>query len=77
LQTAKVLVSQQNKVIICGRSNEKLEEAKALVPELIYECDISELENRRKLATWIAAEHPKRIIEFERKTSKLSFRVYV
>jgi uncharacterized oxidoreductase len=46
LQTAKVLVSKQNKVIICGRSNKKLEEAKALVPELItYKCDISELEN--------------------------------
>ena len=60
LQTAKVLVSKQNKVIICGRSNKKLEEAKALIPELItYECDISELKNCKKLATWIASKHPK------------------
>ena len=49
LQTAKVLASKQNKVVICGRSVKKLEAAKALVPELItYVCDISELENCKK-----------------------------
>ena len=46
LQTAKFLASKQNKVIICGRFNKKLVEAKALLPELItYECDFYELEN--------------------------------
>lgn len=58
-QAAKVLASKQNKVIICGRSIKRLEEAKALVPELItYECDISESENCKKIAAWIATEHP-------------------
>ena len=58
-QTAKVLATKQNKVIICGRSIKRLKEAKALLPELItYVCDISELENCKKIAAWIATAHP-------------------
>jgi uncharacterized oxidoreductase len=42
LELSNALVQKGNKVIICGRSNEKLDEARRIEPELItYQCDLS------------------------------------
>jgi uncharacterized oxidoreductase len=42
LELSKALVQRGNKVIICGRSNEKLINAKDIEPKLItYQCDLS------------------------------------
>jgi uncharacterized oxidoreductase len=42
LELSKVLTQRGNKVIICGRSNEKLSYAKSMEPKLItYQCDLS------------------------------------
>jgi uncharacterized oxidoreductase len=43
LELSKVLVQKGNKVIICGRSIEKLNAAKNVEPKLItYQCDLSD-----------------------------------
>jgi uncharacterized oxidoreductase len=50
LELAKQLISLGNKVIICGRRMEKLEEAKLLLPNVtIFPCDLAKLEERRTL----------------------------
>jgi uncharacterized oxidoreductase len=42
LELSKVLIQKGNKVIICGRSIEKLSKAKSEEPKLItYQCDLS------------------------------------
>jgi uncharacterized oxidoreductase len=42
LELSKVLIQKGNKVIICGKSNEKLAAAKKMIPQLItYQCNIS------------------------------------
>jgi uncharacterized oxidoreductase len=53
LELAKRL-SKNNKVIICGRSKEKLEQVKSKLPEIsIYQCDLAKHEECEGLATWI------------------------
>jgi len=43
LELSKVLIQKGNKVIICGKSNEKLLAAKKMIPQLItYQCDLSD-----------------------------------
>lgn len=43
LELARLLVAQNNTVLICGRRREKLEEAVAAIPELIaYICDVGD-----------------------------------
>lgn len=51
--------AQANTVIICGRSEEKLQTAKKLVPELhTHACDLADEAERRALVTWIENEFP-------------------
>lgn len=59
LELSKQFVNTQNKVIICGRSQKRLEEAKKLVPELeIYQCDISDKKQCADLALYIEDKFP-------------------
>lgn len=49
-EMAKQMVAQQSLVIICGRSQDKLDEAKKQVPELVtIQCDITKKEDRARL----------------------------
>lgn len=59
LELSKVLVQKGNKVIICGKSNEKLMAAKKLEPKLItYQCDLSDSQECINLSRQIAENHP-------------------
>lgn len=54
-EMAKQMVAQHSVVIICGRSQEKLEDAKRKVPQLVtIQCDITKAEDRRALHKQIA-----------------------
>ena len=51
---AESLVKAGNKVIICGRRQAKLAEAKALLPGLeTFECDVTDEKQRESLFTWV------------------------
>jgi len=59
LEFAKVLIEKGNKVIICGKSNEKLLAAKKMIPELItYQCDLSNSQECTDFAKRIIENHP-------------------
>jgi uncharacterized oxidoreductase len=48
----------KNKVIVCGRSKEKLENVKKLLPEVdAFQCDISSAAEREKLFVFLKANH--------------------
>ncbi|MFP7298296.1 SDR family oxidoreductase [Neobacillus niacini] len=48
-----------NKVIVCGRREAKLQEAKRKYPELItHMCDVTKESDRIALFDWITSEHP-------------------
>jgi uncharacterized oxidoreductase len=54
LELTRVLSKNNNRVIICGRSEQKLNAAKAEIPGLItYQCDLSEAEQCHELANWL------------------------
>ena len=54
LETAKQLLREGAQVIICGRSDDKLIEAKKLLPDVdIFRCDVTSDENRRALVGYI------------------------
>lgn len=56
---AERLVKLGNTIIICGRRQEKLEEAKKRLPGLhVKRCDISKEGERRALYDWISKEFP-------------------
>ena len=56
---AEYLLECGNTVIICGRNETKLAEAKEKHPELItYVCDVADEGSRRALADALAEEHP-------------------
>ncbi|RDY61043.1 SDR family oxidoreductase [Flagellimonas nanhaiensis] len=58
LELSKKLV-ENNKVLICGRSRQRLENAKELIPALeIFQCDLSDKNQCNSLADWIKEEHP-------------------
>lgn len=58
-ELAKQLVKQKNRVLICGRSADKLKKAKRLLPDIHYlQCDISKGDECHKLARWVSNEHP-------------------
>jgi uncharacterized oxidoreductase len=57
-ELAKQLAAKNNIVIICGRREEKLIQAKTLLPNvIIYKCDISQNEERRKLFQFCLNNH--------------------
>ncbi|MBK7175010.1 MAG: SDR family NAD(P)-dependent oxidoreductase [Bacteroidales bacterium] len=59
LELSKALIKKGNKVIICGRSNEKLAAAKNQEPSLItYQCDLSNSRECIDFARKIATDHP-------------------
>ncbi|MGE5354827.1 MAG: SDR family oxidoreductase [Deltaproteobacteria bacterium] len=59
LELSKVLIQKGNKVIICGKSNEKLLAAKKLLPQLItYQCDLSDSQECADFAKRIIENHP-------------------
>ncbi len=56
-EMAKQMVAQQSTVIICGRSQEKLDNAKRQVPQLVtIQCDITKFENREALYNRISEQ---------------------
>ena len=58
LELARQLIAR-NRVIICGRSASRLNEAKEAIPELCtFSCDISKQEDRQKLVDWVIEHHP-------------------
>ena len=59
LELAKQLIARQNTVIICGRSEKKLEEAKKLLPDVhTVPCDVASEEDRSRLFQWIEVHYP-------------------
>jgi uncharacterized oxidoreductase len=59
LELAKEFIKLGNKVIICGRREEKLNEAKSLLPNLITKkCDIGMMEQRRELFNFCVENYP-------------------
>jgi uncharacterized oxidoreductase len=59
LELSKTLIQKGNKVIICGRSNDKLTEAKKILPKLItYQCDLSDEKQCNNLVKVISENHP-------------------
>ena len=59
LALAETLIKECNEVIICGRRESKLMEAKHLFPSLhIYVCDIAKKSERESMYQWVIAEFP-------------------
>ncbi|MEN8193585.1 MAG: SDR family NAD(P)-dependent oxidoreductase [Bacteroidota bacterium] len=59
LELSQQLLRRNNKVIICGRSKQKLLEAQKQLPELkIFQCDLSDKNQTADLADWIKEKHP-------------------
>jgi len=60
LELARQLIGKKNKVLICGRSMEKLEKAKSALPQIEYlQCDISQMDDCIRLVHWIKQNHPR------------------
>lgn len=58
-ELAKQFIAKGNTVIVCGRRENKLMEAKTLLPSLITkQCDISNIEQRRELFNFCIKEYP-------------------
>jgi uncharacterized oxidoreductase len=56
---ARQLSERGNRVIICGRSNEALQKARAQVPMLITRvCDIANTEARQAMVDWLHTAYP-------------------
>ncbi len=56
---AKSLIEAGNSVIVCGRREDKLREAKVILPSLVIrQCDLSKAEERKSLGDWISQEYP-------------------
>ncbi|MDZ7693854.1 MAG: SDR family NAD(P)-dependent oxidoreductase [Balneolaceae bacterium] len=59
LELAKRFIEKNNKVLICGRTLEKLKRAKQKLPDLQYlQCDISNPEDCKRLRNWVRENHP-------------------
>ncbi len=59
LELSKVFVQKGNKVIICGKSNERLLAAKKAIPQLVtYQCDLSNSQECVDFAQKIKKNHP-------------------
>jgi uncharacterized oxidoreductase len=59
LALAERFLHRGNEVIICGRREEKLQEAKEKFPDLhIRVCDVSDEFDRQLLAEWVTSEFP-------------------
>lgn len=59
LELSKQLLKTNNKVIICGRSQEKLDAAKKQHPEIItYQCDLSDEQQILEFTAKVKSNHP-------------------
>lgn len=59
LELAKQFIAKGNTVIVCGRRENKLKEAKSLLPQLITkQCDISNIDHRRELYNFCLGQFP-------------------
>ncbi|MEM4724205.1 MAG: SDR family NAD(P)-dependent oxidoreductase, partial [Candidatus Hadarchaeum sp.] len=59
LALAEAFVKAGNKVLICGRREAKLREAKARLPEIqARQCDLSKKEERESFCAWVAQSYP-------------------
>ena len=59
LELAKEFIAQGNTVIICGRRQERLNEAKRLLPTVVIkQCDIGNMEQRRELYQFCVTQYP-------------------
>ncbi len=59
LALAKEFTALGNKVIVCGRRVDRLEQMKLEIPGLVaYRCDVSVAAERRALLEWLQSEHP-------------------
>lgn len=59
LEMAKQFIAKGNTVIICGRRESKLKDAKALLPLIITkQCDISNIDERRELYNFCLEQFP-------------------
>ena len=57
-ELAKEFIANGNTVIICGRREEKLNEAKRLLPQVIIkQCDVGDIEQRRELYKFCVTNH--------------------
>ncbi len=57
-ELAKEFIAISNTVIICGRREEKLNEAKRLLPQVVIkQCDIANIEQRRALYQFCVTNH--------------------
>ncbi len=58
LQLAKLL-SKDNRVLICGRSQVKLDETKQILPSVeVFRCDLAVGAERKALFEWVRTQHP-------------------
>lgn len=59
LELAKRLIEKRNTVLICGRSEKRLQEAKQLLPSIhIFPCDISSEKECVLLYEWVKTNYP-------------------
>jgi uncharacterized oxidoreductase len=59
LALAEILLRNDNEVIICGRRQDKLDEAKSKLPSVhIKQCDVSIESNRKELIEWTISGFP-------------------
>ena len=59
LSLAAHFVNNGSQVIICGRSEKRLNEAKEVYPQITtYICDVANVAERSSLSSWISSEHP-------------------
>jgi len=59
LELAKQFIARENKVLICGRSKDKLLSAQQQIPQLeIFQCDLADPQQCQNLADWINQNHP-------------------
>jgi uncharacterized oxidoreductase len=57
---AESLIEAGNKIIICGRREDRLKEAKARLPAIYTRvCDVSKETERKALFSWVKSEFPK------------------
>jgi uncharacterized oxidoreductase len=83
LALAEILLNSGNKVIICGRRENKLKEARDKLPEIQTRvCDVSREKDRESLFNWVKKEVPdinvlinnagvQRFIDFRKGTAEL------
>ncbi|WP_138429065.1 SDR family oxidoreductase [Fodinibius saliphilus] len=59
LELAQRLIERNNKVLICGRTADKLKLAKKKLPQIKYlQCDISKPSDCERLRNWVLEKHP-------------------